>query len=189
MKTVPDKSVFIEYLLKRLRENADRYIDAQSLFAKRLEVLLVINNSPVHQTPLYGTIQEAGDEGGDFVFEKRWCVIKNRPAAGSHIWLVSKDLIVTIGIIFRWPRLFCKAIDLELYQNWTAWKQWLLKENHEYDVTLSIVSHKFCSRKDLQGLMPSVSKGMWKYQPWNNSCWQQVNWCLFAGYISETSPC
>jgi hypothetical protein len=31
----------------------------------------VINNSPNQQTPLYGTILGAGDEGGDFVFTRR----------------------------------------------------------------------------------------------------------------------
>ena len=31
----------------------------------------VINNSPLNQTPLYGTIQGAGDEGGDFIFIRR----------------------------------------------------------------------------------------------------------------------
>ncbi len=69
MKTVPDRSVFLEYLLKRLNENRESYLDAQMLFANLREA--VINNSPSHQTPLYGAISEVGDEGGDFIFVKR----------------------------------------------------------------------------------------------------------------------
>jgi len=69
LKTVPDRSVFVEYLLKRLRDNPDKYLDAQKLFVSFKEA--VINNSPNNQTPLYGAINEAGDEGGDFVFVRR----------------------------------------------------------------------------------------------------------------------
>ncbi|MBM4272472.1 MAG: caspase family protein [Deltaproteobacteria bacterium] len=69
MKTVPDRSVFLEFLAKRLRENNDMYLDTQKLFTSIREA--VINNSPLHQTPLYGAIAETGDEGGDFIFVKR----------------------------------------------------------------------------------------------------------------------
>jgi len=70
MKTVPDRSVFLDYLLKRLNENKDEYLDAQKLFANLRDA--VINNSPANQTPLYGAIAEVGDEGGDFIFVKRY---------------------------------------------------------------------------------------------------------------------
>jgi hypothetical protein len=69
MKTVPDRSVFLDFLVKRLRENNETYLDTQKLFASFREA--VINNSPTHQTPLYGAIGETGDEGGDFIFIKR----------------------------------------------------------------------------------------------------------------------
>ncbi len=69
MKTVPDRSVFLEYLIKRLKDNRETYLDTQKLFASLREA--VINNSPTHQTPLYGAISEAGDEGGDFIFVRR----------------------------------------------------------------------------------------------------------------------
>ena len=69
MKTVPDRSVFLEYLVKRLKDNKEPYMDTQKLFASLREA--VINNSPTHQTPLYGAISEAGDEGGDFIFVRR----------------------------------------------------------------------------------------------------------------------
>ena len=69
MKTVPDRSVFLEYLVKRLKDNTEPYMDTQKLFASLREA--VINNSPTHQTPLYGAISEAGDEGGDFIFVRK----------------------------------------------------------------------------------------------------------------------
>lgn len=65
---VPDKSVFIEYLLKRLRDNQEKYLTALTLFSSFNQA--VTNNSPNSQLPQYGTIQETGDEGGDFVFIK-----------------------------------------------------------------------------------------------------------------------
>ncbi len=69
LKTVPDQSVFVEFLIKRLMENNEPYLDSQKLFARLREA--VINNSKVNQTPLYGAINETGDEGGDFVFVRR----------------------------------------------------------------------------------------------------------------------
>jgi hypothetical protein len=69
LKSVPDRSVFVEFLVKRLRDNRDPYLDSQKLFTSLREA--VINNSPTSQTPLYGAISEAGDEGGDFVFVRR----------------------------------------------------------------------------------------------------------------------
>ena len=69
LKTVPDRSVFVDYLIKRLKENRDPYLDAQKLYTRFREA--VINNSPVSQTPLYGAIAETGDEGGDFIFVRR----------------------------------------------------------------------------------------------------------------------
>lgn len=69
MKTVPDKSVFAKFLVKRLQENREPYLDAQKLFVSFKEA--VINNSSTGQTPIYGAITEAGDEGGDFIFVRR----------------------------------------------------------------------------------------------------------------------
>jgi hypothetical protein len=74
MTTVPDRSVFVEYLLRRLRDNSEERLPAMELFS-RLR-LPVINNSPAQQgasrpTPRYGTIFEVGDEGGDFIFVRR----------------------------------------------------------------------------------------------------------------------
>jgi Caspase domain/Glucodextranase, domain B len=69
LKTVPDQSVFVEFLIKRLKDNREPYLDSQKLFTSLRDS--VINNSKVNQTPLYGAINEAGDEGGDFVFVRR----------------------------------------------------------------------------------------------------------------------
>jgi hypothetical protein len=66
MTTVPDQSVFIKYLLQRLSENKAPALSATALFNQIREP--VINNSPNRQTPRYGVVQEANDEGGDFFF-------------------------------------------------------------------------------------------------------------------------
>lgn len=67
--TVPDRSVFVRYLIKKLTDNAAPMISAAELFTGLR--IAVINNSPIDQTPQYGTIREAGDEGGDFVLVRR----------------------------------------------------------------------------------------------------------------------
>lgn len=69
LKTVPDESVFIEYLLKNLVNNQEPLLSADQLF--RHFKTAVINNSPNGQVPQYGPITQAGDEGGDFIFLKR----------------------------------------------------------------------------------------------------------------------
>ncbi|MBN2698663.1 MAG: caspase family protein, partial [Bacteroidales bacterium] len=61
---VPDKSVFTDFLIRRLYDNMEKYYTAEQLFSS-LRVA-VMNNSP--NVPQYGTIQNVGDEGGDFVF-------------------------------------------------------------------------------------------------------------------------
>jgi hypothetical protein len=67
LEEVPDRSVFLEYLLKRLLENEKKYLSASELFNSFREA--VLNNSP--NIPQYGVIQDTGDEGGDFIFIKR----------------------------------------------------------------------------------------------------------------------
>lgn len=69
MNTVPDNSVFIEYLTKRLKENQNKTLSAEQLFSSFR--IAVINNSPNSQVPLYGDIKETGDEGGDFIFVRK----------------------------------------------------------------------------------------------------------------------
>jgi len=69
LKTVPDKSVFIEYLIKALKANDQPLISADQLFTTFK--YNVINNSPNGQVPQYGVISQADDEGGDFIFLKK----------------------------------------------------------------------------------------------------------------------
>jgi parallel beta-helix repeat protein len=66
---VPDKSVFVEFLLKRLSQNTEDFISSEELFYSFKQA--VINNSPINQVPQFGEIRETGDEGGDFIFIKR----------------------------------------------------------------------------------------------------------------------
>lgn len=67
LEEVPDRSVFLEFLLKRLLDNEKKYLSASELFNNFREA--VLNNSP--NVPQYGVIQDTGDEGGDFIFVKR----------------------------------------------------------------------------------------------------------------------
>lgn len=67
LKEVPDKSVFLEFLIKRLQNNKEKYLSSEQLFTSFRTA--VLNNSP--NVPQYGTIQNTGDEGGDFIFIKR----------------------------------------------------------------------------------------------------------------------
>lgn len=64
LKTVPDESIFMKYLLKALKENNKKYMTASSLFYSFNEA--VGNNS--YNTPQFGVLFQVGDEGGQFVF-------------------------------------------------------------------------------------------------------------------------
>lgn len=68
LTTVPDKSVFLSYLTKKLVENESPLLSADELF--RALKIAVINNSPNGQVPQYGAIGQVGDEGGEFIFLK-----------------------------------------------------------------------------------------------------------------------
>jgi hypothetical protein len=67
LKTVPNKSVFIKYLLDRLSNNKEAFFTASQLFQSLEQP--VSNNSK--SLPQFGVIQNVGDEGGDFIFIKR----------------------------------------------------------------------------------------------------------------------
>lgn len=69
LNEVPDKSVFVEYLVKRLDRNKENYLSAEQLFVNFRTA--VINNSPINQVPQFGEIRQTGDEGGDFIFTHR----------------------------------------------------------------------------------------------------------------------
>jgi len=69
LSLVPDDSVFVDYLLKRLKNLPQKYVTSQEIF-NTLRIS-VINNSITKQVPQYGTIFGTGDEGGDFIFTKK----------------------------------------------------------------------------------------------------------------------
>ena len=64
---VPDRSAFLEYLVKRLVENQEKFLSSEQLFSSFR--IAVINNSSV--VPQFGVITDVGDEGGDFIFIHR----------------------------------------------------------------------------------------------------------------------
>lgn len=66
MTAVPDRSVFVEYFMKRLVQNQEKFLPSQMLFNSIR--LAIINNSAT--VPQEGVIAETGDEGGDFIFQK-----------------------------------------------------------------------------------------------------------------------
>jgi len=68
IEEVPDQSVFLKYLNKRLIENKDAYLPSETLFS--MLKVAVLNNSP--NIPQYGEIANTGDEGGDFIFIRRY---------------------------------------------------------------------------------------------------------------------
>ena len=67
LKVVPDKSVFLQYLTKRLEENEDSFLSSEQLFFSFKTA--VLNNS--QNIPQFGEISNSGDEGGDFIFIKK----------------------------------------------------------------------------------------------------------------------
>jgi hypothetical protein len=74
LTTVPDRSVFVKYMLDSLENNPDPYLLASDLFGRIRTP--VINNSPKQSdggrpTPTYGRIAETDDRAGDFVFIRR----------------------------------------------------------------------------------------------------------------------
>jgi hypothetical protein len=66
LSTVPDQSVFFDYLTKRLVDNNEKFLASQMLFSSFKTA--VINNSL--SIPQDGVISDSGDEGGDFIFVK-----------------------------------------------------------------------------------------------------------------------
>lgn len=66
---VPDKSVFIQYLVRALKRNKEVYLPAGDLFYSFKNS--VINNSANQQIPQFGEISGTGNEGGDFIFKRK----------------------------------------------------------------------------------------------------------------------
>lgn len=68
-ETVPDRSVFVRYLIEALETNTSKFVQAQKLFTNLQTA--VIHNSPTVQKPQYGVIHASGDKGGDFIFVRK----------------------------------------------------------------------------------------------------------------------
>ncbi|MBC7914695.1 MAG: caspase family protein [Pyrinomonadaceae bacterium] len=65
---VPDKSVFMKYLVKALSENKEQYLTAQKMFINQiLEAVMTETKTE----PRYGTLELAGHVGGDYIFNKK----------------------------------------------------------------------------------------------------------------------
>jgi hypothetical protein len=64
---VPDKSVFVNFLLKSLDSNPEPFLASSALFSRIYEP--ITDNAA--SVPQYGVVQGAGDEGGDFIFFKK----------------------------------------------------------------------------------------------------------------------
>ena len=65
---VPDKSVFMKYLVKALSENKEKYLTAQKMFINHI-IESVMTETKTE--PRYGTLELAGHVGGDFIFMKK----------------------------------------------------------------------------------------------------------------------
>jgi len=64
---VPDKSIFMHYLIKALSENKEKYLTAQKMFVNQIIEAVM---TATHTEPRYGTLEMAGHIGGDYVFIK-----------------------------------------------------------------------------------------------------------------------
>ena len=67
LSEVPDESKFVEYLIKRLDQNTKKYLPAEQLYTSLKDAVMSNSNT----VPQYGTIQNVGDEGGDFIFIRK----------------------------------------------------------------------------------------------------------------------
>ncbi|MEO7922562.1 MAG: caspase family protein [Chitinophagaceae bacterium] len=65
---VPDKSVFMKYLVKALSENKDKYLTAQKMFINQI-IEAVMTETKTE--PRYGTLELAGHIGGDYIFTRK----------------------------------------------------------------------------------------------------------------------
>ena len=69
-QSVPDRSIFLDYLINSLKINQNKYLYAQKLFTDVCDACIYENKTD--QNPVYGSIANIGDEiGGDFIFVKK----------------------------------------------------------------------------------------------------------------------
>ena len=65
--TVPDKSVFLKYLIKNLEENKKPYLRAGELYNDIREAVMANTDN----NPQYEVIKNSNHEGGEFIFLKK----------------------------------------------------------------------------------------------------------------------
>jgi hypothetical protein len=70
LEVVPDESVFMKYFLKYLEENEEKYLSIEDLY-RQIKKSVARNSGSSLSLPQFGTIQDAGDEGGEFYFIKK----------------------------------------------------------------------------------------------------------------------
>ena len=69
-QAVPDRSVFLDYLIKHLKNNREQHLYAEKLFVNICDEFVF--NDLTEQNPVYGSILSTGDDvGGDFIFVRR----------------------------------------------------------------------------------------------------------------------
>ncbi|MBC7891729.1 MAG: caspase family protein [Sphingobacteriaceae bacterium] len=66
---VPDSSIFMQYLVDRLRSNREPYLTASELFESLKYPLF--NNTPHHQRPKFGDIDKVPAGEGEFLFKRK----------------------------------------------------------------------------------------------------------------------
>jgi hypothetical protein len=64
LNPVPDRSVFMKYLLKTLEENENKFLPSEDLY----DMVKMAMKTNTDTKPEYGEIKNTGDEGGNFVF-------------------------------------------------------------------------------------------------------------------------
>ncbi|MCF8378820.1 MAG: caspase family protein [Bacteroidales bacterium] len=67
LNEVPDKSAFMFYMIKYLKENREKFVTAEDFYYK-LKIPVMESTENI---PQFGKIKNSGDQGGDFVFVNR----------------------------------------------------------------------------------------------------------------------
>ena len=69
LEATPDRSVFLDYFVKRLGENQEAYVSAEELFDRLKNA--VHNNTQQNQKPTYGNVLDLRAGAGDFLFKRK----------------------------------------------------------------------------------------------------------------------
>ena len=112
---VPDKSVFIEFLVKRLQENQDTYLSSEQLFFSFKPS--VMNNT--ESVPEYGVVFNTGDDGGDFIFaEEERLILSFIDRVGGFCYYQPVVTIALITVVDKKKIIIFGLIMTSLKQGW-----------------------------------------------------------------------